>query len=141
MCDVTRVFACAVWELEQGASTWFRCYPLSNSEIALALAFAITSVQYYLVLSLCCFIFVSSCVECLSVRLCIPIACQLFGDCLLLWPCIDACSAQVYMKYCDGGSFAGSNSSVEVVKGVTLHFRGKHVLEAMIYDLLTHRGM
>jgi len=47
----------------------------------------------------------------------------------------------VYMKYCDGASFSGSNSSVTVVSGAPLHFRGKHVLDAFIADLLTNRGL
>merc|ERR1711865_1241197 len=38
----------------------------------------------------------------------------------------------VYFKYCDGASFSGSNASTTVVNGTTLHWRGKHILQAQI---------
>ena len=48
----------------------------------------------------------------------------------------------VYMKYCDGGSFSGSNASATAMPdGTRLHFRGKHILEAGISDLLRARGL
>ena len=36
---------------------------------------------------------------------------------------------KVYMRYCDGNSFSGSNASVTVYKNTTLHWRGKHILK------------
>lgn len=42
----------------------------------------------------------------------------------------------VYLKYCDGGSFSGLNTSTTLHGGVELHFRGKAVLNAMQQDLL-----
>ena len=42
----------------------------------------------------------------------------------------------IYIKYCDGASFSGSNSSRIVYKRKTLYFRGKHILDAVIKDLL-----
>jgi len=48
---------------------------------------------------------------------------------------------KVVMRYCDGASFAGSNSSTAEYNGTTLHFRGKHILDAFIADLLGNRGL
>ena len=49
----------------------------------------------------------------------------------------------VYFKYCDGGSFSGSNASSTPsgVGNTSLHFRGKHILDAGITDMLRHRGL
>ena len=47
----------------------------------------------------------------------------------------------VHLKYCDGNSFSGSNSSTTVYENTTLHWRGKHILEAVMEDLLTKRGL
>jgi hypothetical protein len=47
----------------------------------------------------------------------------------------------VFLRYCDGGSFSGSNSSTTMVQGMELHWRGKHILKAMIDDLLNNRGL
>lgn len=42
---------------------------------------------------------------------------------------------------CDGGSFSGNNATATEYKGATLHFRGKHILDAIITDLLTNQGL
>ena len=47
----------------------------------------------------------------------------------------------VFLRYCDGGSFSGSNATSTLVNGETLWFRGKHVLKAMIADLVGARGL
>jgi O-palmitoleoyl-L-serine hydrolase len=47
----------------------------------------------------------------------------------------------VYFKYCDGGSFSGSNSTAEPVGNSTLHWRGKHILNGGITDMLQNRGL
>lgn len=47
----------------------------------------------------------------------------------------------VYLKYCDGNSFSGSNSTAQPWGNLTLHFRGKHILDGMINDLLNNRGL
>jgi len=48
----------------------------------------------------------------------------------------------VYFKYCDGGSFSGSNASATTIGGgKQLHFRGKHILNGGITDMLQHRGL
>ena len=47
----------------------------------------------------------------------------------------------VFLRYCDGGSFSGSNATSTDVGGSTLWFRGKHVLKAMMEDLLSKRGL
>lgn len=47
----------------------------------------------------------------------------------------------VFMKYCDGGSFAGANMTTELYKDTTMHYKGKFILDAMIYDLLDNRGL
>lgn len=47
----------------------------------------------------------------------------------------------VFIRYCDGGSFTGSNSSTTIVQGMELFFRGKHILKAVIDDLLDNRGL
>jgi hypothetical protein len=44
------------------------------------------------------------------------------------------------MPYCDGGSFSGSNDTITVHNDTKLFFRGKHVLDAIIEDLLTNAG-
>lgn len=43
---------------------------------------------------------------------------------------------QVFMPYCDGASFSGSNASVTVHNGTQLHFHGKSVREAVAASLL-----
>ena len=47
----------------------------------------------------------------------------------------------VFLRYCDGGSFSGSNATSTVVSNTTLWFRGKHVLKAMMSDLVGNRGL
>jgi len=47
----------------------------------------------------------------------------------------------VYIQYCDGASFSGSNSTVTNYQGDNLYFRGAHILNAVIVDLLTNRGL
>eukprot|EP00052_Salpingoeca_macrocollata_P021749 m.187067 g.187067 ORF g.187067 m.187067 type:complete len:401 (-) comp21615_c0_seq2:1536-2738(-) len=46
----------------------------------------------------------------------------------------------IFMRYCDGNSFSGNNASTTEYKGMTLHWRGKHILDAMINSVLTARG-
>jgi O-palmitoleoyl-L-serine hydrolase len=41
----------------------------------------------------------------------------------------------VYFMYCDGNSFSGSNSSTTQHGNATLHFRGKHILDAGLAQL------
>jgi O-palmitoleoyl-L-serine hydrolase len=41
----------------------------------------------------------------------------------------------VYFMYCDGNSFSGSNSSTTQVENTTLHFRGRHILDAAMAQL------
>ena len=45
------------------------------------------------------------------------------------------------MRYCDGGSFAGNNDTVQQYKGSRLHWRGKRVREAIQADLMGSQGM
>lgn len=50
----------------------------------------------------------------------------------------------VFLRYCDGGSFSGSNATVTNYGGdptKPLWFRGKHVLKADMNDLLANRGL
>jgi len=47
----------------------------------------------------------------------------------------------VFLMYCDGASFSGSNSTVSSYQGHNLYFRGHHVLNAMMTDLLENRGL
>lgn len=49
----------------------------------------------------------------------------------------------VYFKYCDGGSFSGSNaSSTPSGEGTKrLHWRGKHILDGGIADMMKNRGL
>lgn len=49
----------------------------------------------------------------------------------------------VYFKYCDGGSFSGSNASTTPsgVNGTVLHWRGKHILEGGMTDMFKNRGL
>ena len=42
----------------------------------------------------------------------------------------------VIMKYCDGASFSGDNSTVTSYKNSSLFFRGRQIREAMAKDLL-----
>lgn len=48
----------------------------------------------------------------------------------------------VYMHYCDGGSFGGSNDTVTKYvhknKEYDLHFRGRHIVDGTIDDLLSN---
>lgn len=41
-----------------------------------------------------------------------------------------------YVKYCDGGSFAGNRSGTAVVNGTSLYYRGKSNLVAIMDDLV-----
>ena len=61
--------------------------------------------------------------------------------CLLSVSLIQEVSLFQFLRYCDGGSFSGSNATSTEVKGQTLWFRGKHVLKAMATDLLTNRDL
>ena len=47
----------------------------------------------------------------------------------------------IQVLYCDGASWAGSNSSATVHKNKTLHFKGKNNLDALMADLLTKQAM
>jgi len=47
----------------------------------------------------------------------------------------------VLLRYCDGGSFSGSNDTLTWYQGKRLWFRGKHILEAMQDDLLEFHGL
>ena len=57
----------------------------------------------------------------------------------------------IFVRYCDGWSFAGNrdepqiaqvtNHTTKVVSNVTVHMRGRAILDAVIADLLTERGM
>jgi hypothetical protein len=47
----------------------------------------------------------------------------------------------VFMRYCDGGSFSGSNATAEVYKGTTLHWRGRHVREAIASHLFEEQSL
>lgn len=47
-----------------------------------------------------------------------------------------------FLRYCDGGSFSGSNSSVTVAPNKQiLHFRGKHILHAVVDELIAKHGL
>lgn len=47
----------------------------------------------------------------------------------------------VYMKYCDGASFSGNNDTTQPVNGLTLHFRGFRILNAIMEDLVANHGL
>jgi len=47
----------------------------------------------------------------------------------------------VLMRYCDGDSFSGSNATATPYRNLTLHFRGKHILNAQLNSLLNERGL
>ena len=47
----------------------------------------------------------------------------------------------VYLRYCDGNSFTGSNSTATKIYNVELHWRGKHILDGIIDDCINNRGM
>ena len=47
----------------------------------------------------------------------------------------------VYFKYCDGGSFSGSNASSTAIGNTALHWRGKHILNGGISDMIKNRGL
>jgi hypothetical protein len=47
----------------------------------------------------------------------------------------------VFMRYCDGASFSGNNAKPTVYKNTTLHWRGMHVREAIVKDLMANRGL
>eukprot|EP00959_Pyramimonas_sp_CCMP1952_P236870 4950319-Pyramimonas_sp.AAC.3 len=47
----------------------------------------------------------------------------------------------VLLRYCDGSSFSGLRDDTVVVGDRELHFRGFAILQAMIDDLLTNRGL
>jgi len=53
----------------------------------------------------------------------------------------DAIRNAVFLRYCDGGAFSGSNATSTAVSNTTLWFRGKHVLKAMMGDLVGNRGL
>jgi hypothetical protein len=47
----------------------------------------------------------------------------------------------VFLRYCDGASFSGNNASTYPISGTELHFRGHHILNAAMDDLLNNRGL
>lgn len=50
----------------------------------------------------------------------------------------------VFLRYCDGGSFSGSNATAVPFQSNTssqMWFRGKHILKAMQDDLFKNRGL
>ena len=47
----------------------------------------------------------------------------------------------VFLKYCDGGSFSGSNETVGEYKGKPLYYRGKRNREAAYASLLATAGL
>lgn len=47
----------------------------------------------------------------------------------------------VFMRYCDGASWAGLREHPVQMDGATLHYRGHAILEATIEDLLASRGL
>merc|ERR1712178_54435 len=48
---------------------------------------------------------------------------------------------KVKLRYCDGASFSGSNDDTIFHNNVTLHFRGKHIREAVSRELFDIHGM
>jgi len=48
---------------------------------------------------------------------------------------------KVQMIYCDGGSFSGRRIQPAVILGKDLHFRGSHILEAIIATLMEVHGL
>lgn len=46
-----------------------------------------------------------------------------------------------FLRYCDGSSFSGGREGTVTVGDRELHFRGFAILNAMIDDLLAHRGL
>ena len=48
---------------------------------------------------------------------------------------------KVFMRYCDGGSFAGNNENVAAYKNTSLYFRGKRVREAIAHSLFETRDL
>lgn len=47
----------------------------------------------------------------------------------------------IYIKYCDGASFSGHLENPVIVKGKKLYFRGYRILNAIVNDLMTNKGM
>merc|ERR1712113_425970 len=47
----------------------------------------------------------------------------------------------VELRYCDGASLSGDKPTPTVVENMTLHFRGRAILDAEIKSLLSDRGM
>ena len=47
----------------------------------------------------------------------------------------------VYVPYCDGGVFGGSNSSKTIVDGTEIYFRGANIVNAVIEDLLENKNL
>jgi len=47
----------------------------------------------------------------------------------------------VYLRYCDGASFSGYNFTDTKYQNNIIYFRGKAILDAIIYDLLNNRNM
>lgn len=43
----------------------------------------------------------------------------------------------VYIRYCDGGTYAGRRHDPVVVRNTSVHFRGGYILDAIIQDLAT----
>jgi hypothetical protein len=47
----------------------------------------------------------------------------------------------VYLPYCDGAYFSGSNHSTTIVNGTRLYFHGKDIMEAVLLELSSHHGL
>eukprot|EP01065_Artemidia_motanka_P021125 TRINITY_DN2520_c0_g1_i1.p2 TRINITY_DN2520_c0_g1~~TRINITY_DN2520_c0_g1_i1.p2 ORF type:complete len:413 (+),score=152.86 TRINITY_DN2520_c0_g1_i1:59-1240(+) len=47
----------------------------------------------------------------------------------------------VFIRYCDGGSFSGNNASTTSYGGTELHWRGKHIREAVVATLKRDHGL
>jgi len=47
----------------------------------------------------------------------------------------------VSVRYCDGASWSGNNSTVSEFNGQKLYFRGRPIVTALIADLLENRGL
>ena len=47
----------------------------------------------------------------------------------------------VYVPYCDGACYTGSNSTKTIVNGEEIHFRGKNIVDSIIDDLLENKKL
>lgn len=48
---------------------------------------------------------------------------------------------QVFVRYCDGGSFSGDNETVTTYKGTPLYYRGKRIREAVFDSLIKKHAL